>query len=193
MNAIPGQPTNRTSIRAVLIAGAGAVGLAGATELLDRLPALRCPVIVSLRASNDVDIHSLHGRIDGRATRWVTHGATLDDASLWIAPVDRHTFIRDGRFELSDAGGTSPAATPSLGKLYHSLKVEFGSRVFAVVIDETEPNSPTLRLLAQRGARVVSPLECGPDDVARHWSPRRIADHLGETLGIPSTDTVAIA
>lgn len=200
MKAFPVEPTKRTSIRAVLIAGAGAVGLAGATELLDQLPTLRCPVIVSLRGVESGtpgpgrgDIDRLHARIDGLSTRWATHGAALDAATVWIAPADRHTYVRDGHFELSDSASTSPAETPSLGKLYHSLRVEFGSRVFAVVIDESEPNSPTLRLLAQRGARVVSPLDCGPDDIARHWSSRRIVDHLSDALAIPSNDAVAIA
>ena len=190
MKALPAQPTSRTPIRAVLIAGAGTVGLAGATALLDQLPALRSPIIVSLR---DAGNEPLRARVDGVETRWAAHGAALGDASRWIAPPDRHTFVRNGRFELSDAGSTSPAETPSLGKLYHSLRVEFGSRVFAVVIDETDPNSPTLRLLAQRGARVVSPLECGPDDIARHWAPQRITDHLTDALAIRSNDAVAIA
>lgn len=190
MKALPAQPTSRTPIRAVLIAGAGTVGFVGATALLDQLPELRSPVIVSLRG---IGTEQLSSRVDGVGTRWAAHGAALGDASRWIAPPDRHTFVRDGHFEVSDAGSTSPAETPSLGKLYHSLRVEFGSRVFAVVIDETDPNSPTLRLLAQRGARVVSPLECGPDDIAHQWAPQRIADHLTDVLAIRSNDAVAIA
>lgn len=191
MSAFPVQPTHcRTAIRAVLIAGAGRVGLDGATSLLDHLPELRIPIIVSLR---DAEIDRLHNRIDGVRTRWATHGAPIDDASLWIAPTERHTLVRDGRFELSGPESTSPAETPSLGKLYHSMRVEYGSRVFAVVIDESSPNCPTLRLLAQRGARVVSPLECGPDDIARHWSSDQIAAHLVETLALGPSDSVAIA
>lgn len=191
MSATPLHPTNRrTPIQTVLIAGAGSVGVAGAAALLDELPRLRRPIIVSLR---DADLGRLHARIDGVETRWVTHGAVLDDASLWIAPSDRHSYVRNGRFELSGDESTSPADTPSLGKLYHSLRVEFGSRVFAVVIDESQPDSPTLRLLAQRGARVVSPLECGPDDIAQHWSRREIAEHLGSVLALAPDDAVAIA
>lgn len=191
MNAIPVPPKpSRTPIRVVLLAGAGQVGLFGATALLDRLPTLRRPVIVSLR---DTELDRLRVRIDGEQTRWVTHGAHIDDASLWIAPSDRHTCVRDGRFELSGAESTAPADTPSLGKLYHSLRVEFGSRVFAVVIDETDCDSPTLRLLAQRGSRVVSPLDCGPDDIARHWTHDEIVAHLGAELALATDHKVAIA
>lgn len=181
---------HRTTVRAVLIAGAGQVGIDGATTLLDRLPELRRPIIVSLR---NADIDHLRSRIDGVRTQWVTHGSAVDDASLWIAPPDRHTFVRKGRFELSGPESTSPATMPSLGKLYHSMRVEYGSRVFAVVIDENEPNRPTLRLLAQRGACVVSPLEAGPDDIAQHWSQDRIVDHLSDTLALSPGDTVALA
>ena len=190
MNALREPSNSRNSTRAVLIAGAGPVGLAGASALLDDLPELRIPIMVSLR---NTEIDCLRSRIDGTRTRWATDGARLEEASLWIAPTDRHTFVRDGRFELSGPESTSPAETPSLGKLYHSLRVEFGSRVFAVVIDETDPNSPTLRLLAQRGAQIVSPLECGPDDIARHWDPDRITDHLRATLARSSDGEVAIA
>jgi hypothetical protein len=190
MDAFPVQPNRATSIRVVLIAGAGPVGLNGAIALLDRLPELRSPVVVSLR---DANVDRLEARIDGRRTRWATQGAVLDEASQWIAPPDRHTWIRDGRFELSGDESTAPAQTPSLGKLYHSLRIEFGSRVFAVVIDETEPNSPTLRLLAQRGARVVSPLECGPGDVAHHRSSTEIVAHLCEQLAVVPREAAAIA
>jgi len=190
MSAFPVQPMSRTSIRAVLISGAGPVGLAGATALLEQLPELRSPIIVSLR---DADLTRLHSRIGSTTTRWATDGASLDDASVWIAPSDRHTYVRDGRFELSGADSTSPADTPSLGKLYHSLRVEFGSRVFAVVIDETDRNSPSLRLLAGRGAQVVSPLDCGPDDIAQHWSTGRIATHLGDALAVATYETAGLA
>ena len=183
MNAFRTHPNCRTPIRVVLIAGAGPVGLDGAAAILDQLPELRSPIIVSVR---NAAIDQLGTRIDGVRTRWATHGSDLEEASLWIAPPDRHTFVRDGRFELSGAESTSPAETPSLGKLYHSLRVEFGSRVFAVVIDETESNSPTLRLLAQRGAQVVSPLVGRPDDIARHLAPERIIDHLGSELALSS-------
>ncbi|MEZ5246335.1 MAG: hypothetical protein R2707_14630 [Acidimicrobiales bacterium] len=190
MDAFPVQPTSHTSIRVVLIAGAGPVGLTGAIALLDQLPELRCPVVVSVRGAS---IDHLQTHIDGVRSRWATHGALLDDAALWISPPNRHTYIRDGRFELSGDESTAPATMPSLGKLYHSLRVEFGSRVFAVVIDETEPNSPTLRLLAQRGARVVSPLECGPGDIAHHRSSQEIVTYLSEHLAATPRDAAAIA
>lgn len=181
MSVLPTPPTGgRTAIRVVLIAGAGPSALAVATDLLDRLPELRSPVIVGLR---DVDLGPLEARLDGERARWVAHGAELGGASLWLAPQDRHTCVRNGRFELSGVERTAPEGTPSLGRLLHSLRVEFGSRVFAVVVDEHEHDSPTLRLLAQRGATIVSPLEYGAHDIARHLSSTEIVDLLGAALG----------
>lgn len=179
----------RTAIRVVLIAGAGPTALAVTTDLLDRLPELRIPVIVGLR---EVDLGPLEARLDGDRTRWVTQGAELGRAALWLAPQDRHTCVRNGRFELSGVERTAPEGTPSLGRLLHSLRLELGSRVFAVVADEHEHGSPTLRLLAQRGATIVSPIEYGAHDVARHLSSTEIVDLLGATLGT-TRGKVAIA
>jgi CheB methylesterase len=180
MTAFPTDHTTmpRTPIRAVLIAGADEVGREGAIELLDRLPLLRCPIIICIR---NADLTSIRSRIDGARTRWAVDGEPLDAAHVWIAPPGRHTHVRDGRFRLSEGDG-SLADAPSLGKLYHSLRVELGSRVFAVVIDTERTNTPQLRLLAQRGARVVSPIDCGNDAVATFWTPDTIVDHLRESL-----------
>jgi hypothetical protein len=178
----------RSPIRAVLLAGAGEVGVSGLVELLDRLSPLRCPIIACIRNG---DIGALQSRIDGVDTRWATERAELDAAALWIAPPNQHTFVRNGRFLMSGADDTSPAEAPSLGKLYHSLRVDYGSRVFAVVIDAERPNTPPLRLLAQRGARVVSPIDCGPEAVALQWTNDEIVNHLHKTLA--SDTQVAVA
>ncbi len=190
MTAFPPDQTTmpRTAIRAVLIAGAGEVGREGAIGLLDRLPLLRCPIIVCVR---DAALTSIRSRIDGVRTRWVVDDEPIETASVWIAPPGRHTHLRDGRFRLSEADDGSPTDAPSLGRLYHSLRVDFGSRVFAVVIDTKRTNTPQLRLLAQRGARVVSPIDYGEDAVATFWTPEAIVTHLGDHLAASTEAAIA--
>ena len=190
MCASPSQPTTtaRTPIKAVLIAGAGEIGRTGARELLARLAPLLCPIIVCIR---DADLGSFDDDIDGTRTRWVVEGADIEAAAIWFAPPNRHTFVRDGRFFLSKDDSTFPADAPSLGKLYHSLRLGYGSRVFAIVIDTERIDTPELRLLSQRGARVVTPIDCGERAVATYWSSDEIAEHLGTTLAAPTEVAVA--
>jgi chemotaxis response regulator CheB len=177
-----GRPWREPAI--VVVAGAHREGLAIAGRLLDDLPVLRCPTIVSVR---DIDEALLHGRLDGLDARPVFDGASLGDARIWIAPTDRNTLVLDGRLRTEDPGQRVSGDLPSLGKLYHSVRVSFGSRVFAVVADAEQAGGACLRLLEDRGACVVRPLELEPSADTDSWSIPAIVGHLRDV----ASDTLA--
>lgn len=177
---LPASPPTSCSFRVVLIAGAGDAGRDGAYELLDRIPPLTVPVIASVRSAGHGPLEDL---ADGADCRVIQHGDRLETASRWLAPTTRDTYVRNGAFELGDEHDGLPDEVPSLGKLYHSLRVDLGSRVFAVVIDAERADTPQLRLLAQRGARVVSPIDAGPAAVPRSMDVDSIVDYLGAAAG----------
>ena len=185
--AIP-HPTSTSKVKVVLIAGAGPVGQEHASALLDHLPSLTCPLVVCLR---DADLGPLRSRLDGVDFRWAEHGASLDLARVWLAPPGHQTYVRDGRFEVVATTSGLDADGPSLGKIYHALRTAFGSRVFAMVVDPDRPDTPHLRLLSQRGARVVSPIDCGDDAVAKFWPIDRIVSHLASEVGARTEAVVA--
>lgn len=180
MSRSPSLPAARTSrLQVVLIAGEGLAGVGHTVTLLDRLPTLRCPTIVCLRHT---DLGPLAARVDGAAVRWVEHGAAIADATVWIALPGEVVYVRDGAFEVSPSVPLHDG--PSLGKIYHSLRVAYGSRVFAVVVDPEHADTPHLRLLVQRGARVVSPIDCTDGAAPEVWPMDRIVDHLGAEAAI---------
>lgn len=172
------RPHGGTRIRIVLLAGAGPVGVEHTTAVLDRLPSLACPVVVCLR---DADAESLGSR-PGAAVRWATDGTVVDEGRVWVTHPERQTIVRDGRFEVTEAGGDRPVGGPSLAKMYHSLRTGYGSRAFVVLSDPDRSDTPHLRLLAQRGATVVSTIEC-PACGLDVWPVARVVAHLEAEVG----------
>lgn len=168
-----GRPWREPAI--VLIAGAHREGLDIAGRLLEELPALRCPTIVTVR---NVDADLVRHRLDGLDFRPVEDGAELCDAPVWVAPTDRNTIVVDGRLRTDAPGHRVSGDLPSFGKLYHSVRVSFGSRVFAVVADAEHAGDACLRLLENRGACVVRPLELDPSTETDNWSIPAIVSHL---------------
>jgi chemotaxis response regulator CheB len=181
-----GRPWRAPSL--VLVAGARAEGLSIATRLLDALPDLTCPTVVSIR---DVDPLDLSALVDGTRVRGVVDGARLDDARVWIAPTDRNTVVQEGSLRTDAPGHRVTGDLPSLGKLYHSVRLSFGSRVFAVVADAERAGGAALRLLGDRGACVVRPLELEPSPESSHWSIPTIVGHLSDLVADPALEVTS--
>jgi chemotaxis response regulator CheB len=181
-----GRPWRAPSL--VLIAAARTEGLSIAARLLDALPDLSCPTVVSIR---DVDPRDLRALVDGTRVRDVVDGARLDDARVWIAPTDRNTVVSEGSLRTDAPGHRVAGDLPSLGKLYHSVRLSFGSRVFAVVADAEHAGDAALRLLGDRGACVVRSLELEPSSESSHWSIPTIVGHLSDLVADPALEVAS--
>lgn len=172
----------------VLIAGAHSEGMTIARRLLDVLPSLVCPTVVSIRAAEPAALRKM---IHETAARAVTDGDRLANADVWVAPADRNTVVSDGILRTDAPGHRVGGHLPSLGALYHSVRVEFGSRVFAVVADPEHSGGANLRLLRDRGACIVRPLELEPSADMSHWSIPTIVDHLTELASATTREAAA--
>lgn len=181
-----GRPWRAPSL--VLLAAARSEGLAIVADLLGALPDLRCPTVVSIRDVDPVEIRAL---VDGTRVCDVVDGARLDDARVWIAPTDRNTVVHEGSLRTDAPGHCVAGDLPSLGKLYHSVRLSFGSRVFAVVADPERAGDAALRLLGDRGACVVRSLELEPSTESSHWSIPTIVGHLSDLVADPALEVAS--
>ncbi len=169
------------SLGLVVFAATGDEGLDQTRQFLNDLPPLKCPVLVSVRNTSPDALDHL---VDGDLIRNANDGARLSEASVWIVPGDRASMIRDGALHLTEPDIGHEDQEPPIGRLFFSLRAEYGSRVCLVVADADLVNSPFLPLLALRGARVLSPLEIAGDTLVEYAPMPVVVDHLANRAGV---------
>lgn len=162
----------------VLAVGDDAVGVRDAAEFLATVPELDCPVVVCAAPSS---LERLNEQVGAAGALRCTDDRPLDDAPVWIVPEGHLATVDRDRWTLTNHPNVDFDA--QVGRLCSSLKASYRSRVFMVCSGAVLDENPLVRLLVQRGARLVETHDRPDRGLADHASVAEIVAHLGASVG----------
>jgi two-component system chemotaxis response regulator CheB len=121
---------------ALIAIGSSADGFRALVAILGHLPATLAGSVVIVQHRSPRAAHILPGLLRLRTTlpvKEATDGEALQPGVVYVAPVDRHLVVDDGRFHLVDAPRVN-LARPSIDVLFESVAKAYGPRAIGIIL-----------------------------------------------------------
>ena len=157
--------------RDVIVIGASAGGVEALRTLVYGLPpsfAAAVVIVLHLARSAPSALPAILGRATDLPVTTAQDGDALRPGHIYVAPVDYHVLLLNGRIRLS-RGPSENGHRPAVDPLFRSAALSFGSRVIGVVLSGSRDDGASgMAAIARRGGATIVQ---DPDDALHSSMP----------------------
>ena len=174
--------------RDIVVIGASAGGIAALTTLLGDLPAdfpATLFVVVHIPPSAVSRLPEILSRAGPLPATHVQHGEAILPGHIYVAPPDRHLFVRQGWIELV-RGPRENHSRPAIDPLFRSAARTYGPRVIGIVLSGAlyDGSMGLLAVKTRSGVAIVQ----DPEDAAFESMPRSALRTVDADHVVPMTE-----
>src|SRR3712207_5647157 len=169
--------------RDIVVIGASAGGIQALTTLVAGLPwdfPASLLVVVHIPPYAISRLPEILSRSGPLPAAHAQHGEAIEPGRIYVAPPDRHLFVRSGWIELS-RGPRENHARPAIDPMFRTAARAYGSQVIGIVLSGAlYDGSMGLLAIKTRGgmAIVQEPKEAMVDSMPRRAIERVAAEHI---------------